>query len=107
MLGPLSESSSCILTTKNTTSKDVVFKIKTNAPRKYVVTPNEGLIRARDTTIIKGRFGFFVISVVATVAGVDSAGESRDRIALLSVLAPAEMPASLDQVVCFYCSCFN
>ncbi len=36
---------------------------------------------------------------MSTVAGVDSAGESRDRIALLSVLAPDEMPDSLEQVV--------
>uniref|UniRef100_A0A5K3F2V5 MSP domain-containing protein n=1 Tax=Mesocestoides corti TaxID=53468 RepID=A0A5K3F2V5_MESCO len=86
--GPASESSTCVLSVRNTSPKDVVFKVKTNAPKRYVVTPNEGIIKAHETQMIK----------VATVAGVDSAGESRDRIALLSVLAPDDLPASISDI---------
>lgn len=86
--GPAGESSSVILTVRNTSPKDVVFKVKTNCPMRYVVTPNEDIIKARETKLIK----------VSTVAGVESSGESRDRLALLTVLAPEEMPPSLSQV---------
>ncbi|VUZ53948.1 unnamed protein product [Hymenolepis diminuta] len=86
--GPASESSSVTLTVHNTSPKDVVFKVKTNCPMRYVVSPNEDIIKARETKLIK----------VSTVAGVESTGESRDRLALLTVLAPEEMPPSLSQV---------
>lgn len=86
--GPPGESSSVTLTVRNTSPKDVVFKVKTNSPMRYVVTPNEDIIKARETKLIK----------VSTVAGVESSGESRDRLALLTVLAPEEMPPSLSQV---------
>lgn len=76
---------------RNTSPKDVVFKVKTNAPKRYVVTPNEDVIKAREMRIIK----------ISTVAGVDSSGESRDRIALLSAVASDEMPPSLSQFVRF------
>ncbi|VDK33265.1 unnamed protein product [Taenia asiatica] len=85
--GPVSESSTCNLTVRNTSPRDVVFKVKTNAPKRYVVTPNEDIIKAREMRIIK----------VSTVAGVESSGESRDRIALLSAVASDEMPTSLSQ----------
>ncbi|KAM3184416.1 hypothetical protein ACTXT7_008395 [Hymenolepis weldensis] len=87
--GPASESSSVTLTVRNTSPKDVVFKVKTNSPIRYVVSPNEDIIKARETKLIK----------VSTVAGVETTGESRDRLALLTVLAPEEMPPSLSQVV--------
>lgn len=86
--GPPGESSSVTLTVRNTSPRDVVFKVKTNSPMRYVVTPNEDIIKARETKLIK----------VSTVAGVESSGESRDRLALLTVLAPEEMPPSLSQV---------
>ncbi|KAL5103911.1 Vesicle-associated membrane protein-associated protein B/C [Taenia crassiceps] len=85
--GPVSESSTCNLTVRNTSPRDVVFKVKTNAPKRYVVTPNEDVIKAREMRIIK----------ISTVAGVESGGESRDRIAVLSAVASDEMPPSLSQ----------
>ncbi|VDM23247.1 unnamed protein product, partial [Hydatigera taeniaeformis] len=85
--GPVSEASSCTLTVQNTSPRDVVFKVKTNAPKRYIVTPNEDVIKAREMRIIK----------VSTVAGVESSGESRDRLALLSAVASEEMPPSLSQ----------
>ena len=35
--------------------RDVVFKVKTNAPKRYEVTPNEDIIKARETKVIKGK----------------------------------------------------
>ncbi|KAM7533665.1 hypothetical protein Aperf_G00000125311 [Anoplocephala perfoliata] len=68
--------------------KDVVFKVKTNSPMRYVVTPNEDIIKARETKLIR----------VSTVAGAESSSDSRDRLALMTVLAPDEMPSSISQV---------
>lgn len=53
--GPPSESSSVTLTVRNTSPKDVVFKVKTNSPMRYVVSPNEDIIKARETKLIKGK----------------------------------------------------
>lgn len=69
---------------------------------RYVVTPNEDIIKAREKKLIRGNFmTSSSILVVSTVAGVESSSDSRDRLALMTVLAPEEMPASLSQVVIF------
>lgn len=56
--GPPSESSSVTLTVHNTSPRDVIFKVKTNSPMRYVVTPNEDIIKARETKLIKGKVSF-------------------------------------------------
>lgn len=43
-----------ILKFHNTSTKPVAYKVKTTAPKRYVVRPNVGLIAPRDTVEIQG-----------------------------------------------------
>lgn len=47
--------SNATLTLKNTTEQTILFKIKTTAPRRYIVRPNSGRISPNETVEVAGK----------------------------------------------------
>uniref|UniRef100_A0A0X3NP84 MSP domain-containing protein n=1 Tax=Schistocephalus solidus TaxID=70667 RepID=A0A0X3NP84_SCHSO len=80
------ETATCMVTAQNTSSKSVCFKVKTNAPKRYIVYPNEGIIQPEETKPIK----------VSTAPNAEPTGDSRDKLVFMTTIAPDDV--RLDQV---------
>lgn len=52
--GPFTEVVSSELKLKNPSTKRVLFKVKTTAPKRYCVRPNSGLIEPDSTVVVSG-----------------------------------------------------
>jgi len=50
--GPFNDIVACKLTLKNPTTERICFKVKTTAPRRYVVRPNSGIIEPKSSVYV-------------------------------------------------------
>ena len=54
--GPFTEVVSSELKLINPSEKNVCFKIKTTAPRRYCVRPNSGIVGPKESVKVSGKF---------------------------------------------------
>ena len=66
-VGPFSDVITANLVLRNPSSKTVLFKVKTTAPKQYCVRPNSGLLEPDNQQTIAGLDG---ISLVCICCGV-------------------------------------
>ncbi|XP_034551566.1 vesicle-associated membrane protein-associated protein B/C-like isoform X1 [Notolabrus celidotus] len=80
--GPFTDVVTATLKLTNPTDRNVCFKVKTTAPRRYCVRPNSGIIDAG---------GFINVSVMLQPFDYDPNEKSKHKFMVQSMLAPFDM----------------
>lgn len=87
--GPFTAVVTSELKLQNPSSKRVLFKVKTTAPKRYCVRPNSGILEAGAAV---------VVAVMLQPFDNDSVEHSKHRFMVQSMLAPDEPVENLDQL---------
>uniref|UniRef100_A0A8C7CP30 VAMP (vesicle-associated membrane protein)-associated protein B and C n=1 Tax=Oncorhynchus kisutch TaxID=8019 RepID=A0A8C7CP30_ONCKI len=98
--GPFSDVVNTTLKLANPTDRNVCFKVKTTAPRRYCVRPNSGVLDAGTSINVSGRPKYHIVYLVAKFQKLSQ----RSQVLQKSLLEELSVDCSLSfSVDCFQC----
>lgn len=91
--GPFTEVVTSQLRLTNPSNRKICFKVKTTAPKRYCVRPNNGIIEAKGTAIIAVMLQPFDVESQATE-------KNKHKFMVQTMFVPDEADVNQDTLVC-------